>query len=158
LFFRISARNEPEYPLGPVETRNGFAIDLCRITTNAREQKFEQGRVILTVPMIGMHRAPVGFVLLFLFCISRPPLFAAIAMAHMMRPCIDLAKKWFLATHEHAPFTVLSFQVHYRLIGKLEAALSVKWKSDRQPKMICLGLPAACIDVPFVKPNPTAGF
>ena len=79
-------------------------------------------------------------------------------MAHMMCPCIDLAKKWFLATHDYAPFTVSSFQVHYRLIGELEAALSVKRKSDRQPAMIYLRLPAACIDVPFVKPNPTAGF
>ncbi len=46
LFFLIATRNEPEYRLGSVETRNGFAIDLCPIVANAREKKFEQGRVI----------------------------------------------------------------------------------------------------------------
>ena len=113
LFFLFAACNEPEYRLGSVETRNGFAIDLCPIVANAREKKFEQGRVIQTVPMIGMRRAPTRFVFLFLSRISRPSVFAAIAMAHMMRPCVDLAKKWFLATHEQAPFTVSSIQCHF---------------------------------------------
>ena len=55
LFFRTASRNEPEYWRGSVETRNGFAIDRCPIVANARDHKFEQGRVIKTVPMIGMR-------------------------------------------------------------------------------------------------------